>query len=137
MNDSWIITGANTQTDGVYGGHDIAIADGLICEATTPAMRPFDGSGLIAMPGLIDLHGDGFERHVAPRNGVEFDLETALLATDRELISNGITTAYLAMTISWEPGLRSLERAREIVSALKKVQSRCACELRLQLRWEI
>ena len=43
MNDSWIITGANTQTDGVYGGHDIAIADGLICEAATPAMRPFDG----------------------------------------------------------------------------------------------
>ncbi len=137
MNNSWIITGANTQTNGAYGGHDIAIADGLICEAATSAMRPFDGSGLIAMPGLIDLHGDGFERHIAPRNGVEFDLETALLATDRELISNGITTAYLAMTISWEPGLRSLERAREIVSALKKVQSRCACELRLQLRWEI
>ena len=137
MNNSWIITGANTQTNGVYGGQDIAIADGLICEAATSAMRPFDGSGLIAMPGLIDLHGDGFERHIAPRNGVEFDLETALLATDRELISNGITTAYLAMTISWEPGLRSLKRAREIVSAVKKVQSSCACELRLQLRWEI
>ena len=60
MNNSWIITGANTQTNGVYGGHDIAIADGLICEAATSAMRPFDGSGLIAMPGLIDLHGDGF-----------------------------------------------------------------------------
>ena len=137
MNDSWIITGANTQMHGVYGGHDIAIADGLISEVATPEMRPFDASGLIAMPGLIDLHGDGFERHIAPRNGVEFDLETALLATDRELISNGITTAYLAMTISWEPGLRSIEKAREIVSAFKKVQSRCACELRLQLRWEI
>ena len=101
MNDSWIITGANTQMHGVYGGHDIAIADGLISEVATPEMRPFEASGLIAMPGLIDLHGDGFERHIAPRNGVEFDLETALLATDRELISNGITTAYLAMTISW------------------------------------
>lgn len=137
MTDSWIITGANTLMHGVYGGHDIGIADGLISEVATSAMRPFDASGLIAMPGLIDLHGDGFERYIAPRNGVEFDLETALLATDRELISNGITTAYLAMTISWEPGLRSIERAREIVSALKKVQSICACDLRLQIRWEI
>tara|TARA_B100000575_G_C23071668_1_gene617299 strand:- start:231 stop:1370 length:1140 start_codon:yes stop_codon:yes gene_type:complete len=137
MNNNWIITGATTQIESVYGGYDIAIGDGLICETVTPTMRPFNGSGLIAMPGIIDLHGDGFERHIAPRNGVEFDLETALLATDRELISNGITTAYLAMTISWEPGLRSLKRAREIVSALKKIQSRCASELRLQLRWEI
>ncbi len=137
MNNNWIITGANTQIDGVYGCHEIAIADGLICEVATPAMRRFDGSGLIAMPGLIDLHGDGFERHIAPRNGVEFDLETALLATDRELISNGITTAYLAMTISWESGLRSIKRAREIVAVLKRVRPYCACELRLQLRWEI
>ena len=67
MNDSWIITGANTQMHGVYGGHDIAIADGLISEVATPEMRPFEASGLIAMPGLIDLHGDGFERHIAPR----------------------------------------------------------------------
>ena len=137
MNNNWIITGAKTQIEGVYGDYDIAISNGLFREGVTSAMRPFDGSGLIAMPGIIDLHGDGFERHIAPRNGVEFDLETALLATDRELISNGITTAYLAMTISWEPGLRSLERARDIVSTLKKVQPRCVCELRLQLRWEI
>ena len=122
MNDSWIITGTTSQIHGVYATHNIAIADGLICELPTPAMRPFDGSGLIAMPGIIDLHGDGFERYIAPRNGVEFDLETALLATDRELISNGITTAYLAMTVSWEPGLRSIERARDIVAALERVQ---------------
>ncbi len=137
MNDSWIITGTNSQMHGVYGAHNIAIAHGLICKVPTSAMRPFDGSGLIAMPGIIDLHGDGFERYIAPRNGVEFDLETALLATDRELISNGITTAYLAMSVSWEPGLRSIERAREIVTALKKVQPHCACELRLQIRWEV
>ena len=63
MNDSWIITGANTQMHGVYGGHDIAIADGLISEVATPEMRPFDASGLIAMPllrgGRPLLRGDG------------------------------------------------------------------------------
>ena len=137
MNDNWIITGTNSKIHGVYGVHDINIADGLICEVSSPAMRPFDGSGLIAMPGIIDLHGDGFERYIAPRNGVDFDLETALMATDRELISNGITTAFLAMTVSWEPGLRSIERARDIVAALERVQPRCACELRLQIRWEV
>ncbi len=79
----------------------------------------------------------GLRGMLLQRNGVEFDLGTVLSATDRELISSGITTAYLAMTISWEPGFRSLERAREIVSALKKVQSHCTCEARLQLRWEI
>ncbi len=47
-------------------GHDVLLAAGFICGAVTAAMRPFDGSGLIVMPGLIDLHGDGFEGHVAP-----------------------------------------------------------------------
>ena len=65
----------------MHGCHDIAIADGLICEVATTAMRRFDGSVLIAMSGLIDLHGDGFEQHILPRNGVDFDLETALLET--------------------------------------------------------
>ena len=104
MTDSWIITNVKTQTAGGFGMQDLAIRNGCFTTSVSPDMRRFDADGLIAMPGIIDLHGDGFERHIAPRNGVEFDLETALLATDRELLANGITTAFLALTISWEPG---------------------------------
>ena len=33
----------------------------------------------------------------------------ALAAVDRQLVANGITTAFHGLTVSWEPGLRCLE----------------------------
>ena len=137
MTDSWIITNVKTQTAGGFGMQDLAVRNGCFTTSVSPDMRRFDADGLIAMPGIIDLHGDGFERHIAPRNGVEFDLETALLATDRELLANGITTAFLALTISWEPGPRSLQRARDTIAALVRLRPHLKTEIRLQIRWEI
>ncbi|MEM6934636.1 MAG: alpha-D-ribose 1-methylphosphonate 5-triphosphate diphosphatase, partial [Pseudomonadota bacterium] len=72
-----------------------------------------------------------------PRPGVFFDLETALIETDRQLLANGITLAYLALTISWEPGLRSLDSARKVISALLHLRPRLLCDIRIQLRWEV
>ena len=44
-------------------------------------------------------------------------MEAAILETDRQLAANGIATAYHALSISWEPGLRSVDRAREMIKA--------------------
>ena len=70
--------------------------------------RVINGAGLTLAPALIDIHGDAFERQLMPRQGVFFPTESALLETDRQLASNGIATAYHALTLSWEPGLRSV-----------------------------
>ncbi len=95
-----------------------------------------DGRGLILAPALVDIHGDAFEREMMPRPGVLVPIEGAILATDRLLASNGIATAYHALTLSWEPGLRSVEQGERMVRALQTLAPRLSVENRLQLRWE-
>lgn len=98
--------------------------------------RCIDARGLMLAPALVDIHGDAFERQLMPRPGVFFPLDTALLETDRQLAGNGIATAYHALTLSWEPGLRSVDMAGRIVDLLGAMAGRLSVENRLQLRWE-
>lgn len=96
----------------------------------------FDASGLLILPGIIDIHGDAFERQLEPRPGVRFDTDLAMLETDRQIIANGITTAYHGVTWSWEPGLRGPEMAREILSTIERLRPRLAADTRFHLRHE-
>lgn len=133
----WIIEGGEALGDAGLERRDVFVADGALAEAPAPGARRFDARGLVVAPGIVDLHGDGFERNLSPRSGVYFDHETALIETDRQLIANGITTAWLAMTISYEPGLRSLANARAWIEALERARPRLIADLRWQLRWEL
>lgn len=92
--------------------------------------------GKILAPALIDVHGDAFERQVMPRPGVFFPMETAVLETDRQLAANGIATTYHSITLSYEPGLRSVERGRSMMQAILDLAPRLTVENRFQLRWE-
>ncbi|MEM1363779.1 MAG: alpha-D-ribose 1-methylphosphonate 5-triphosphate diphosphatase [Pseudomonadota bacterium] len=71
-----------------------------------------------------------------PRSGVFFPTEAAVIDTDRQLASNGITTAYHAITLSWEPGLRDFARGRDLMEAMQRLAPRLTVENRVQLRWE-
>ncbi|MEM8831772.1 MAG: alpha-D-ribose 1-methylphosphonate 5-triphosphate diphosphatase [Cyanobacteria bacterium P01_G01_bin.19] len=71
--------------------------------------------GLLMLPGIVDIHGDSFERAIAPRPGVRFPLDMAILENDRNLIAAGITTFFYSITDSYEPGLRSRDTARGII----------------------
>lgn len=102
----------------------------------TAADQTIDGRGYYLAPAIIDVHGDAFERQLMPRPNVFFPLEAALLETDRQLAGNGIATAYHALTLSWEPGLRSIERGEAFLEALAALQTRLTVENRVQLRWE-
>ncbi len=82
------------------------------------------------------MHGDAFERQVMPRPGVFFPTETAVLETDRQLAANGIATTFHSITLSYEPGLRSVERGREMIAAIQRLAPRLTVENRIQLRWE-
>jgi alpha-D-ribose 1-methylphosphonate 5-triphosphate diphosphatase len=121
------ITRASVRIEGgVISGIDVA-RDGA---------RAVDVSGLVLGPAFVDIHGDAFERQLMPRPGVPVPVEVALLDTDRQLAANGIATAYHALTLSWEPGLRSLDTAAEVLRALDRLRPRLAVEHRVQLRWE-
>lgn len=92
--------------------------------------------GRLLAPAFVDVHGDAFEHQIMPRPGVMVPVETALLETDRQLAANGIATAYHALTLSWEPGLRSVDTGWQVVRALEALRPRLTAENRLQLRWE-
>jgi len=95
-----------------------------------------DGKGQFVLPGIIDLHGDAFERHIAPRAGTHFPLELALAANDASLVSNGITTFFYSITDGFEPGPRSRDTVRELLSALEKLMPRFSCQARIHIRHE-
>lgn len=104
--------------------------------AVAAGVRRLDASGLLVLPGIVDLHGDGFERSLMPRPGVYFDHTIALAEMDRGLVAHGITTAYLGLTVSWEPGLRSLDAGRALVASLARLRPSFAADVRLHIRWE-
>ncbi|MEO1454251.1 MAG: alpha-D-ribose 1-methylphosphonate 5-triphosphate diphosphatase [Pseudomonadota bacterium] len=115
----------------------VCIDEGRIVEIGGPAQgEVIDARDLILAPALIDVHGDAFERQVMPRPGVYFPIETAVLETDRQLAANGIATTYHSITLGYEPGLRSVERGRELIAAIRTLAPRLTVENRVQLRWE-
>jgi alpha-D-ribose 1-methylphosphonate 5-triphosphate diphosphatase len=132
------ITGAKVLTDGALETTSVHIDDGVIAAIGSDrgAARSIDGSGLIALPGIVDIHGDAFERQMMPRPGVDFALDIALPETDRQVIANGITTIFHCVTWSWEPGLRGPENARNLLAAIDTLQPRLAADTRYHLRFE-
>ncbi len=112
----------------------LSFADGVIVEA--PVGRSVDLSGYLVLPGIVDVHGDGFERHLAPRRGAMKDMAEGLVAVEAELAANGITTATLAQFVSWEGGVRGLEFAEQVFSHLRDVAPSMVTDLRGQLRFE-
>ena len=115
----------------------VTVEDGVIVALGGPARgEVIDARGKVVAPALIDVHGDAFERQVMPRPGVFFPMETAVLETDRQLAANGIATTYHSITLSFEPGLRSVERGREMMQALRDLAPRLSIENCEQLRWE-
>ncbi len=93
-----------------------------------------DASGLLILPGIVDIHGDAFERQIQPRPGVNFPIGLALRDTEAQLLANGITTAFHGVTLSWEPGLRSLATWSALLDAL--AADHWTCDMRVHLRWE-
>ncbi|MEO1555941.1 MAG: alpha-D-ribose 1-methylphosphonate 5-triphosphate diphosphatase [Pseudomonadota bacterium] len=129
--------GATVYLPGEMVETNVTIADGLIADiGAAPQGEVIDARGLILAPALIDVHGDAFERQVMPRPGVFFPMETAVLETDRQLAANGIATTYHSITLSFEPGLRSVDRGREMMQAIRDLAPRLLVENRIQLRWE-
>lgn len=112
----------------------LTLSGGRVAE--TGDARPIHVDGLWVMPGIVDLHGDGFERSLAPRRGLVTDLSHGLASVELELAAAGITTAWLAQFWSWEGGMRGPDFARRLATALQALKPDLRLDLRLQLRLE-
>ena len=133
-----LIEGARVVLDDRVEVASVRIEDGRITgiDVARDGAAVVPGRGRLLAPAFVDVHGDAFERQLMPRPGVMVPVEAALLETDRQLAANGIANAYLALTLSWEPGLRSVETGWQVVRALEALQGRLTTDLRIQLRWE-
>jgi alpha-D-ribose 1-methylphosphonate 5-triphosphate diphosphatase len=119
------------------GGWDtgsLTLSGGLIRDET--GGRRVDLSGYLVLPGIVDVHGDGFERHMAPRRGALREAEAGVVACAAELAANGITTAVMAQFFSWEGGLRGPDFAEHVFACVNAVAPSVPVDLRLQLRLE-
>jgi alpha-D-ribose 1-methylphosphonate 5-triphosphate diphosphatase len=92
--------------DGVLQRGSLRIEHGCIAEIVEGPVRDaaVQGAGLLAIPGLIDMHGDMLERDISPRPGAELPFAMALYELDKRLVATGITTAYAAVSFAWHTG---------------------------------
>ncbi len=127
------LTGAQILLEGALQDSAITMADGVITDG--PAAE-VDLRGYLVLPGIIDLHGDGFERHLSPRPTAPFDKARALFSAANELAVNGVTTAWFAQSWSWEGGFRSGEATVELLAALAQAKDALLPDVRVQIRLE-
>jgi alpha-D-ribose 1-methylphosphonate 5-triphosphate diphosphatase len=127
-----LVDGAIIETSLRTAGRDI----GSLGTDQSRASLHIEATGLLVLPGIVDLHGDAFERQMMPRPGVDFPIDVALADSDRQAISNGITTVFHATTWSWEPGLRSGDNARRLLEAIEQLRPQLAADTRFHLRHE-
>src|ERR1700712_2587198 len=77
---------------------DLLLKDGLIDKVGgAGGEASLDATGLLVLPGIVDLHGDAFERQLQPRPGVDFSAPIRLRDTEAQLLANGVSTALHAV----------------------------------------
>lgn len=122
--------------DGTLTPADLHIAEGKIIEVPATDTVRLDCAGYHILPGIVDIHGDAFELELFPRPGVGIPFAIAMGSVDRQLVTNGITTAYHGLSISWEPGARSREAAQRFIAGMRNQRPGFMADHRVQLRWE-
>lgn len=126
-------TGAEVLRPEGFHQDKLTVSEGVFADHADN--RQVDLSGYRVLPGIVDSHGDGFERHLAPRRGVMKDFGEGLRAVDAELAANGITTAMLAQFWSWEGGMRGPVHAKRLARALATADD-LRVDMKMQLRFE-
>lgn len=123
--------------EGVVESGQLLIKDGYIAETVRIPPNNDHVGDFLVLPGMIDLHGDSFERQMMPRAGVSFPADIALADNDAQLLANGITTAFYGVTVSWEPGLRGEQTAERIIRDIVRLRESLMVDSRIHLRFEV
>ncbi|MCG5236893.1 alpha-D-ribose 1-methylphosphonate 5-triphosphate diphosphatase [Xanthobacter oligotrophicus] len=86
--------------DEIVTGH-LTVRDGRISAIGTGAAPQcaVDLEGDFLLPGLVELHTDHVEGHLAPRPKVRWNPLAAVLAHDAQIASSGITTVFDSLRV--------------------------------------
>ena len=121
----------------IEGQQIVEIAEG---DFPTNGARVVDGSGLTAIPGIIDMHGDMLEREIEPRPGASFPAELAIFELDKRLVAAGVTTAYAALSfiaVDDEASVRKLSRVLDTLATIERLRPALLSELFVHARFEV
>ena len=129
---------ADREIDGT-----VVVSDGRISRfdegrSRLPAAQDMEGDYLL--PGLVELHTDNLEVHLAPRPGAIWPTLPALLAHDAQIAASGITTVLDALRIGdRHSDTYRIDRVRETVGQIAEAQrqGRLRAEHWLHLRCEL
>lgn len=97
-----IIRNARIVTAGEQFVGSMAFADGIITElafggSSVTGSNNWEGDYLL--PGMVELHTDNLERHLAPLPQVSWPILPAIVAHDAQIAAAGITTVLDAISI--------------------------------------
>ncbi len=129
-------TGAQVLRGGQIAAGDITVTGGYVSDDPAAANTQLDLTDYYVLPGIIDLHGDAFEHHIAPRPTAPFPISLGLAGTDRDAAANGVTTAWMAQSWSWEGGTRGPDFAETFLAAHQAYKALMLTDLRVQIRCE-
>jgi alpha-D-ribose 1-methylphosphonate 5-triphosphate diphosphatase len=113
-----------------------------LAEGGLPAdgSRAVDGTGLTAIPGVIDIHCDMLEREIEPRPGAFFPLDMAVHEIDKRLAAAGVTTAYTALSF-WDTNkpesVRGEAMVMRVVGEVNRLRPELLTDLRIHARFEV
>ncbi|WP_233836049.1 alpha-D-ribose 1-methylphosphonate 5-triphosphate diphosphatase [Paraburkholderia sp. ZP32-5] len=139
-----LISNARVVTrDEVFTGV-VRVEDGVIRDierGATSARDAEDWDGDYLLPGLIELHTDNLEKHLAPRPGVEWNTDAAFVIHDAQVAAAGITTVFDALAIGtrWSVGVRGRDTQTRCADSLQRLAARqlLRAEHFLHLRCEV
>ncbi|MGR7994811.1 alpha-D-ribose 1-methylphosphonate 5-triphosphate diphosphatase [Xanthobacter sp. ZOL 2024] len=126
-------------------GH-VRLVDGRIAEIGTGAApagaeaRAEDCGGDYVLPGLIELHTDHVEGHLAPRPKVKWNPLAAVLAHDAQIATAGITTVFDSLRVWPDKKAVGMDGdAPTLIAALEAARAADAlrADHRIHLRCEV
>ena len=143
MSRELIVTNARVVTRDADFSGTVQVVEGTIVEIApggTNVPRAVDFQGDLLMPGLVELHTDVLEKHLAPRPGVQWPFLAAVVAYDAQLAVAGITTVLDSLAIGYliDGGERPRD-PRPLVEAVQAARAANAlrCDHHLHLRCEV
>lgn len=120
----------------IDGEHIAEVAPG-----GTAARDAQDWEGDYLLPGLVELHTDNIEKHLAPRPGVLWNTDAAILVHDAQVAAAGITTVFDALAIGSREnvGVRGRDLQTQCAMSIGQLAARglLRAEHFLHLRCEI
>ncbi len=123
MTKELILTNAKIVTPKEVISGTLHVQEGLITGIDTTGSHlaeRIDLEGDYLLPGLVELHTDHLENHVAPRPGVRWPSLAAILSHDAAIVSAGITTVLDALAIG--DLVEESSRLRDLQDMIKAVE---------------